>query len=945
MTKFLLSQLDFIFFFYGLGFILLAGVCFVLDKNRDHSLPWKYLGLFALIHGLNEWLDMLALSTGDSALFKSIRITVLGISFLFLLEFGRLGMKSIGPKVPGRWITFVLLLAGLTGGLNGWNSIEATLRYFLGFTGGIWVAVVLLYASRDNKNQNQFFFISGILIAIYAIISGIIVPHVSFFPGSFFNQTSFLKIFGFPVQFLRGIISCLLALFLYQHNQTKRVVVKRINVWLFTSLVIVILFCGWYLVELVGQAEEKHERKSIFIAAKMSAAAIKPEHIKNLYFNNELNNPDYIVLKEHLMKMKESNPELLLVYFAVLKGDNIVILADSNPENSKEYLPPGRLFTGAPEELFNIFHLKLKYTINPGKEESDKWYSTFVPVYNCDGNNVCIVLGVDRSIESLNRAVSYDRIMAIMIILLVLVILIVFYTELERKKELIERISNSEIAFRESEEKFRTIVENLGEGIGFINSEEQFVYTNKAAEEILGVGSGHLVGMNLDKFVFGKQHKMLQEQTVKRSQGIKSVYELEILKPNGEKRNIIVTAVPHIDKESGFVGSYGVFRDITESKRAGDALKREMDFSQESLNSLPGLFYLFDNQGKFLRWNKNFENVTGYSAEEIANLSPLKLFDEPDKTLIAKIIQETFQIGETSVEADLLSKDKTKTSFFFTGKRFQFENKECLVGMGIDISDRKKAEKEIIELNEQLLKSNSEKDKFFSIIAHDLRSPFHGFIALTEMMSEDISSFSTDELSKLVHEMSQSTQNLFNLLQNLLEWAQFKKGSLSFTPQVLSLSTIVSKCIEQINQRVIQKGITIINEVPGNKKVFADEMMINSILNNLLSNAVKFTNRNGTVTVSAREIEDQMIEISFRDTGVGMPKNVVEKLFKVGEITGRKGTDGELSTGLGLLLCKEFIDKNGGKIWVDSEEGVGSTFYFTLPEKDGAFPIIKEIAT
>jgi PAS domain S-box-containing protein len=968
MTNFLLSQLDFIFFFYGLGFILLAGVCFVLDKSREYSLPWKWLGFFALIRGLNEWLEMLALSFGESTLFESVRITVLGISFLFLLEFGRLGLKSIGVKVPGRWITFVLLLAGLTGGMNSLNGLNATLGYFLGFTGGICSALVFIYVSSDNKKQNQFIFISGMLIAIFAVITGIIVPRVSFFPGSFLNQSSFLQIFGIPVQLFRGLIACLITFFLFKHNQRGRVILKRINVWLFTFLVFVILVCGWYVVELVGQYKEKQEKNDIYIAARMTAAALKPERIKSLYLNNSIKNPDYISLKEHLMKMKESNSELYLVYFAALKGDSIVILADSNPENSKEYLPPGRLFIGAPEELFNIFHLKLKSSINPGKEESGKWYSTFVPVYNCDGNNVCVVLGVDRSTESLNLAVYHDRIMAIMIILLILVILIAFYTELERKKELIEGISNSEIAIKVSEEKFRSIVENLGEGISFLNSNEQFVFANNATEEIFGVGSGQLVGMNLNQFVFGKQYEWVQEETIKRAQGKKSVYELEVLRPNGVKRNIIVTAVPLIDKESGFVGTYGVIRDITGSKRA--ELERQITHeiaqgitTTSNLDELLNLIH--QSLGKVLYAENYFVALYDQNTELFSFPYWVDKFDPaPEPVAMQKsctayifrtgkpllLTQKLFDdlveqnevelVGTNSpswVGVPLESPDRIIGVLVL--QHYEEENiysehdVEFLNSAGRQIAiaiERKRAEKEIQELNEQLLKSNFEKDKFFSIIAHDLRSPFHGFIALTEMMSEDISSFSTDELSKLAHEMSQSAQNLFNLLQNLLEWAQFKKGSLSFTPQVLSLSTIVSKCIEQINQRVIQKGITIINEVPGNQKIFADEMMINSILNNLLSNAVKFTNRNGTVTVSAKEIEDQMIEISFRDTGVGMPKSIVKKMFKVGEKTGRKGTEGELSTGLGLLLCKEFIDKNGGKIWVESEEGAGSTFYFTV---------------
>jgi signal transduction histidine kinase len=241
----------------------------------------------------------------------------------------------------------------------------------------------------------------------------------------------------------------------------------------------------------------------------------------------------------------------------------------------------------------------------------------------------------------------------------------------------------------------------------------------------------------------------------------------------------------------------------------------------------------------------------------------------------------------------------------------------------------------LLKLNEELEKVNNQKDKFFSIIAHDLRSPFQGFLGLTKSFAKEASSYSVQEIAQLGNEMHQTADNLFNLLKNLLEWAQIQKGDFSFQPKGFLLSDQIAENVEVIKKRSQQKGISISNTITDIMHAYADKNMINSVIINLLSNAVKFTNRNGTVTISAKGIKGQMIEVSIRDTGVGMPKSMVEKLFKLGEKTGRKGTKNEPSTGLGLLLCQEFVEKNGGKIWVESEEEVGSTFYFTLPEKDG----------
>ena len=247
---------------------------------------------------------------------------------------------------------------------------------------------------------------------------------------------------------------------------------------------------------------------------------------------------------------------------------------------------------------------------------------------------------------------------------------------------------------------------------------------------------------------------------------------------------------------------------------------------------------------------------------------------------------------------------------------------------------KKRAEEKLKLYAEELSALNATKDKFFSIIAHDLKSPFFGFLGLTQDIIKNAGNISAQELAQLGHTMYQAADNLFKLLQNLLEWAQLQSGSLTVELKNISLTNMIVKNIEIIKERSDQKGIPIINIATDPIIAYADEKMINSVLLNLLSNAVKFTRRIGTVTIRAIETKDQMIEVSIRDTGVGIPQNIVEKLFKVGEKTGRKGTDGELSTGLGLMLCKEFVEKNGGEIWVESQENIGSTFYFTLRSQE-----------
>ncbi len=238
---------------------------------------------------------------------------------------------------------------------------------------------------------------------------------------------------------------------------------------------------------------------------------------------------------------------------------------------------------------------------------------------------------------------------------------------------------------------------------------------------------------------------------------------------------------------------------------------------------------------------------------------------------------------------------------------------------------------ELTQTKNSLEKTNSEKDRFFSIIAHDLKSPFMGFIGMTELMADQINSFSQEELTQFSRQMSSSAKNLYKLLHNLLEWAQMQRGGIVYNPEQVNLHEIVSQNIEFLTASALNKGIRLISGIPAGQAVVADKAMLNTILRNLIANGIKFTNSGGEVKVTSQPAEMNFIRISVADSGIGMSEQLVKNLFKMEQRVGRTGTNGEESTGLGLLLCKEFVEKHGGKISAESVEGTGSTFSFTLP--------------
>jgi diguanylate cyclase (GGDEF)-like protein/PAS domain S-box-containing protein len=224
MTDFLKGQMDYIFFCYGLAFIILAAVCVSLQKAEREKFPWHLLGLFGLIHGINEWLDMIALSFGDSGLFQSIRVLIMTFSFVFLMEFGRSGYARLRGAAPGRWI-IVVPLALAAGGywLAGWDGLAAASRYFLGFFGGLWGAAALLrYAGTKQIKISSPLIAAAAAMALYAAAAGLIVPRSPYFPASLLNTETFSLWAGVPIQAIRGFLAVCIAIGVFSHSQLTR---------------------------------------------------------------------------------------------------------------------------------------------------------------------------------------------------------------------------------------------------------------------------------------------------------------------------------------------------------------------------------------------------------------------------------------------------------------------------------------------------------------------------------------------------------------------------------------------------------------------------------------------------------------------------------------------------------------------------------------------------
>jgi len=247
-----------------------------------------------------------------------------------------------------------------------------------------------------------------------------------------------------------------------------------------------------------------------------------------------------------------------------------------------------------------------------------------------------------------------------------------------------------------------------------------------------------------------------------------------------------------------------------------------------------------------------------------------------------------------------------------------------------DITQRKESELELKKLADELTEMNATKDRLYSIIGHDLRSPFNTILGFSELLSESYDELTDEERKQFASNISISSKSAYNLLENLLEWSRIQLGRTSFTPEIIELSQFVDETLPVLLPVAQNKGITLVNRIPAGQMVYADRNMLNTILRNLISNGIKFSFKGGSVEITSSPVR-YGVEISVTDQGVGIPEDILQKLFRIDNLISVPGTSNEKGTGLGLILCKEFLMKHGGTVRVESESGKGSRFILYFP--------------
>lgn len=499
---------------------------------------------------------------------------------------------------------------------------------------------------------------------------------------------------------------------------------------------------------------------------------------------------------------------------------------------------------------------------------------------------------------------------------------IVHITEITERKR-------AEELLKINEYNYRSLVRYSSDPIFSFNPDESYRFVNEAFARPFGKKPEDIIGKTpYDIFSPDEANKRLHIVRQVFQTGEKREIEVRVNTQSGEVRYFLTMADP-VKNDSGQVLYVTcVSKDITERKKAETALLESRERYRNLIEFAVDGVLIGSNDGYIIDANSCICSMCGRTREELVGLHISNSIFTPESLKRAPLRFDLLLNGEVVVnERDILRPDGTETTIEMRTKMMPDQTLQTIIR---DISGRKKAELLLEKQAVELKDLNLTKDKFMSIIAHDLRSPFNAIIGFSDLMIKNFYELDDETFQKGLRTIESAANHAFKLLENLLIWSQNQTGRRKFSPEMINLKTQVSESLNMVKSEAISKNIRFTVSIKKTFNVFADKNMLNSILRNLISNSVKFSFKGGKVKITAIQT-DHELQISVSDSGVGISPERLASIFEIDKRTNTTGTENEQGTGLGLILCKDFVSMHKGRIWAESTQGSGSCFTFSLP--------------
>ncbi|MFA6216380.1 MAG: response regulator [Candidatus Omnitrophota bacterium] len=566
MVRFFLNQLDYVFFVYGLAFIILGAVCLIIRLNEKSCFAWGWLGVFGFIHGINEWFDMVLLSVNPSIMVKVLGKCLLAASFIALFEFGRKSFHASGKFRITSWVYIPLIAFAGIGGFFGLAAFDVASRYSIGLSGCVLSAAALWQlAERNDKSLLRSSQSAGIAMAVYAFATGLVVPQTTWFPASLINYNSFLRVTGFPVQLLRMACAVGVAYGIWRYavvlQQDRRRAMEKQDVdylnAVFTILTALILLAGWILTGLEGSKKERMLGQELFFDAKTVACVSVEDGIKELTgLASDVDRIEYKRVKKEFQAFRSIHPFYRYIYILRYKSGKVFFLVDSEMESSPEYSPPGEIYKKASGKLKRSFISGKPFLERPIKGHGGAWISALVPLRDNASSKIIAVLGIDVDAAFFQRQVFAFKTIFIFTTLAVVCLLILFFVILHWYKE-----TNAKILLSQS--RFKTIIHTSREGFLVLDQEGRFLDVNQSFSQELGYRRDELLTMKMNDIEVMDNQMSMQKMIASLDQQGYGIFESRFRCNDGRVIDV-ETSINSLKAENGVYCAF--VRNITESK-------------------------------------------------------------------------------------------------------------------------------------------------------------------------------------------------------------------------------------------------------------------------------------------------------------------------------------------------------------------------------------------
>ncbi|NMB83445.1 MAG: PAS domain-containing sensor histidine kinase [Ignavibacteria bacterium] len=492
------------------------------------------------------------------------------------------------------------------------------------------------------------------------------------------------------------------------------------------------------------------------------------------------------------------------------------------------------------------------------------------------------------------------------------------------------------------------MINSISDAVNITDMDQEILFVNNAFLKMYGYSLNEMIGKKIGILRSDKNDPMVTSKIHPAT--LNGGWSGRLINKRKDGTEFVIELNTSLikDEEGNSVALVGISKDLTEQIKVEEKLKEAQDKYRTLFLELKDTVYESSTDGKFVELNPaGLDLFRVKSFEDIKHIDIAKeiYLNQDQREHFKKELERTGFVNNYQVDIKRLNGEIAtvlETSMAVKNKKGEIVGYR---GILRDITEIKKNEerlKMLVEkfenLNVQLRKSeqelkelNAAKDKFFSIVAHDLRSPFSSLLNFSEFLVEDIDELSKEEIKSFAEKINESSKTVFTLLENLLQWSRIQTGKIPYEPTTFNIYHKINQITNLLKNNAESKQIKLINDVTPSAVVFADEDMIFSVIQNLLSNAIKFTKEGGNIIFKSHFRESD-IEISVADNGVGIKEDDLKKLFRMDTHHTTYGTKDEKGSGLGLLLCKEMVERNRGRIWVTSKVGEGTTFSFTIPK-------------